>query len=302
MSLPTITEALALAVARGDLAQARTFARQAAAHMATKSRSRSQLILSTLDGPIGHVQVLGQKKFWFPVNEPRRPWVPASAQEALDRWIREVANADKLSLAGERVMPILLNGETRCGKTSSLANVAEQLGLPVMRMSLASARGSHMGETSSLLKKALDEVRETVAPAIWMIDEIDGIAQVRGGDSSAGKDLAHSVACLLTELDNLNPSTLLAATTNTTDLIDLAVLGRFRVVHWPPFKSLTAKDLNDILIAHGAEAKGICKTLPGGDLSLMLHDGAGEVVFRSYSDVVRWCRDRRVDAILSQTA
>jgi hypothetical protein len=301
VSLPTITEALALAVARGDLVQARTFARQAAAHMATKSRSRSQLILSTLDGPVGHVQVLGQKKFWNPVSEPKRPWVPPGAQEGIDRWVREVANADKLTLAGERVMPLLLSGETRCGKTSSIAAVADQLGLPAMRMSLASVRGGFQGETSAFLKKALDEVRETVAPAIWLIDEIDAVAQTRGGDTGSAKDLAHSVGVLLTELDSMPPSTMIAATTNTTDLIDPAVLGRFRVVHWLPFRGLMTQDLKALLCAHGAEAHGVVEPIPGGDFRLMTSEGT-DVMFRSYSDVVRWCRDRRVDAILSQTA
>jgi hypothetical protein len=187
--------------------------------------------------------------------------VPESIRADLEAWWFEVAHADDLARHGERVYPLLLAGETRCGKTSTVCALAKRSGLPVRRLQLGSVVGSFMGETARLMVKAL---RETVfgPRAIWLIDEIDGVAQTRGGDGAPDKERAHAVATLITEIESVSPTSPVVATTNVAGLIDAAVLSRFTVISWPRWDELQPDDSRAFLGSHGAspDALGGCSS------------------------------------------
>ncbi len=216
-------------------------------------------------------------KHWTEVTEPRAPWTPPEVRCQLDAWWSEVQHASELAAAGERVLPLLLVGETRCGKTSSACALAAAAGLSVRRMLLSSAVGQFMGDTGRLIHDALLETFMGPA-ALWLIDELDGVAMPRGGADSAAKERAHGVAVLLAELEQLPPELPLVATSNTADYIDAAVRARFTVVAWPTWAELSVSDRRAFLRSHG-------------------HDGATADT-ASYAEAVQLARAGRVARIL----
>ncbi len=272
-TLPEITEALSKAVVEGDFPFAERLALQAACKMGGERYERIYAARANKKAMT--------YKYWVPVKESRSPWTPPSVTAALEQWLEEAKHAEALKAAGEKVLPLLLAGETRCGKTSTLCAVAQKLGLDVKRMSLAQIRSSHLGESSQHMTEAL---REASTPldmgTLWVMDELDGVAQRRLGDSAAGQELAASVAVLLTEIENLPAWTMLAATSNVTGLIDPAVLARFTVVEFPKWAELTIDDKRTFVESHGTAW------------------GAG--LANSYSDAVQRARQSRVARIIAK--
>ncbi len=281
-TLPAITEALCKAVAKRDYTHARALAFQAAAKMGgARGHGINNYLQHEGDQPMpGFVAVNGGKiKHWNAVHEPREPWIPMAVKVAVEDWLAEVRDADALTEAGERVQPLLLVGETRCGKTSMLCALAARLGLPVMRLSLADVVDSHLGENARRIRDAVEEMK-TCPPAVWLVDEIDAIALKREGGSGAAQERAHAVGSLLTELDTLPARLPLAATSNLVDTIDSAVLGRFTVVEFPTWQKLSDADREAFAASHGARAV------------------AGD----SYAEVVKACRKRRVEAVIAKVS
>lgn len=216
---------------------------------------------------------------WTPVEEPRAPWTPLAVRAELDAWWQEVEGAELLAAAGERVLPLLLVGETRCGKTSSACALAARAGLPVRRMSLASVVGGLMGDTA---RKMHDALLETCLGerALWVIDELDGVAMPRGGDDAAAKERTHAVATLLAELEQLPPGLPLVATSNIAENIDPAVRARFVVVRWPAWSELPAGERDAFACSHGLDVAA------GAELG-------------SYAEAVQRARRARVARIIA---
>lgn len=270
-TLPEIAEALSIAVFRGEFEHARSLAHQAAAkmggergHRVSRAAERSQAM------PVSY-------KHWEPVYEPRTPFVPAAVAEQLAAWRLEVRYQEKLLAEGERVLPLLLAGETRCGKTSLLCSLAAQLNLPVQRLSMTTVVDSHVGDTAKALKKALDEARATPGAALWLIDEIDGITATRAGGDAASQERAFTLAALLTMMESLPPGMLIAATTNALGIIDKAMSARFRVVEYPAWAALSLPQRLGFMGTHG---------------------GAYSNGLGSYAEAVQAARDSRVASLL----
>jgi hypothetical protein len=273
-TLPDLAEAMCKRVAARDIDGCRSLALQMAAKMGEPRGLRIQRAFGAqAAAPVVNL------KHWSAVAEPRSPWTPESVRDGIDRWLDEAKFADALVSAGERVLPLLLSGETRCGKTSSLAAAAIKIGAPVYRVSIASVIGSHVGETAHMVKAALAEATKSAVRAVWLMDEIDAISSKRKGGSAAEDERASGVAALLTEIESLPPGTLLCATTNTVELMDSAVVARFQVVEFPVWGDLAELDRLEFARSHGYAAA--C-------------DGAG-----SYADVVKSARRARVDTILA---
>jgi hypothetical protein len=117
-----------------------------------------------------------------------------------------------------------------------------------------------------------------VGSGLWLIDEIEGATPYRRGGSGGEQERSSAVATILTELDNLPPSVILAATSNTAELIDKAVLGRFRVVEFPSWEALPAGERMAFAKSHGWTSAG----------------GA------SYADVVKAARHERVRDLIGE--
>lgn len=268
--LPEITQALCLAIARSETYRLKGLALQAAAKLGSP---RGDRIRSAFE----HIAEVGLKH-WEQVTEHRPPYIPQAVLGKVAEWLVELDNADELVMAGERVLPLLLVGETRCGKTSLASVIAHQRGHAVYRLNLAQAVDSHLGQTAKCLEKAIAETG--TRPGFWLIDEIDAVAFKRTGGDAAAQERAHSVGSLLTRLDQLPPGLPLIATTNHRNTIDSAVLGRFNVIDWPRWKDLDADERDMFLTAQGGHG------IPTQDVA-------------SYADAVKLARAKRVAAILS---
>lgn len=272
-TLPEIAEAMCKRVAVRDIDGCRSLALQMAAKMGIPRGPRIERAFERWsNAPAGNL------KHWAGVAEPRSPWTPEDVRAGIAVWLEESKFSEALISAGEKVLPLLLSGETRCGKTSSLAGAAITIGVPVYRASLASVIGSHVGETARFIKAAIEEATKSNVRAVWLIDEIDAMAVKRKGDSGADDERASGTATLLTEIESLPPGMLLCATTNTVDRIDHAILSRFQVVEFPAWEDLEESDRLEFASSHG-------------------HAPASETA-KSYADVVLAARRQRVSAIL----
>lgn len=195
---------------------------------------------------------------WRKISPGREPWIPASVAAELARWSEEIAHAEALFAAGERCMPLLLVGETRCGKTSAALSFAHNTGRNLYRLDASAVVESYMGESSKRLKSALDAVM-WMGNAVFVIDEVDAVAPRRGGggEQKADKERDHMVGCLLTWLEELPAHVPLVCTTNRLDAIDSAVASRMTVVEWPGWDDLGDDEREDFLEAHGAPRDAI---------------------------------------------
>jgi hypothetical protein len=272
-----ITESLCMAVARADQAEAKRLSLLAAGKMGAPRGVRVERAFEARRH-MEPVRLATPLRHWESVSEPRVSWAPASVVAGIDRWLIEAKHGEALALAGERVMPLLLSGETGCGKTSMLCSIAVRLGLAVLRMSVPSVLGSHLGETANNIRSAFREMKGS-ATGLWLIDEVDGIAGKRYGDNGADQERATGVNTLLTEMDAIPLGFMLAATTNLTKNMSKAVLRRFTVVGYPAWKSLEAVEQLAFSSSHGHSA-----------------DAPAE----SYADAVKKAREVRVAAILAK--
>jgi SpoVK/Ycf46/Vps4 family AAA+-type ATPase len=218
---------------------------------------------------------------WEAVDGSRYPWARASVADEIREWMEEVDHADVLASAGEKVMPLMLTGETRCGKTSTLAAVALHYKVPAFRMSISSIIGGYMGDTTKALKSSLDEA--AAAPCgLWVLDEVDGIFQQRTDDGQgANKERNAALAVALSTIENLPPHVMLVATTNEPKIVDRAMLARFRRVDFPRWDELSPVERRKFAKSHGCELAGDAE---------------------SYAEVVQRARSARVRQIISAAA
>ena len=221
----------------------------------------------------------GHLKHWAPASDTRYPWARKSVADSIRQWMVEAENADVLRAAGERVMPLLLTGETRCGKTSTMVEVARHYDVPAFRMTMGQVVGKYMGETIRGVKAALDEAASAVT-GLWILDEVDGIFQQRGGGDNSG--CAHewnaAIGQGLAAIEALPPHVMLVATTNEPGIIDRAMLARFQRVDFPPWAELTEGERRAFARSHRHEDAWVAD---------------------SYAGVVQMARSARVKKILS---
>ena len=192
----------------------------------------------------------------------------------------EAEHGDALAAAGERMMPLLLSGETRCGKTSSMCAVAAHFEIPAYRMSIGSIVDSYMGQTTKNLKAAIEEAM--IGPtALWIMDEVDGIFQKReeGGRGGSVQETNRAISVALAMIEQLPPHVMLVGTTNEVHLIDRAMLARFRHVRFPTWEELDESERRQFAKSHK-------------------HEDAWTV--GSYSEVVQDARAVRIKKIIAE--
>lgn len=227
---------------------------------------------------IQHLQGL---KHWTPATDIRRPWAPDCVLAEIQGWLTENEYADALKAAGEKVLPLLLVGETRCGKTSTLIHCARNyFDIPAYRMATGSVMGSHLGEMTRAIVVALQETVDTTS-ALWILDEADGLFAQRssGSGDAAGREMNAAMTQALTVIENLPSHVTLAATTNEIDLMDRAMVARFRVVEFPKWGQLEMDERRAFAKSHGCEDAWQS---------------------RSYSEAVQKARSFRVQKIIAE--
>lgn len=222
---------------------------------------------------------LPESNQWAEVRSARYPWARPSVAAEIRNWMEEVDHADALAAAGEKVMPLMLTGESRCGKTSTMAAIARHYNIPAFRLEVSAIIGGFMGDTCKALKSALDWA--AAAPCgLWVLDEVDGIFQQRTSDGQgANKERNTALAVALSVVENLPPHVMLVATTNSPQLVDRAMMARFIRIDFPPWLDLMADERCRFARSHG---------------------GSDEIARQatSYAEVVRRARDARVRKII----
>jgi transitional endoplasmic reticulum ATPase len=156
-------------------------------------------------------------------------------RKAIQWPLRETELFEKLNI--ESTKGVLLYGPPGTGKTllaKAVANESESNFISVKGPELLSR---FVGESEKGVRDIFKKAREN-APTVIFFDEIDSIANQRGGNMSDGGVSQRVVSQLLTELDGLEKlqDVVVVATTNRPDLIDDALIRPGRLdnhVHVP---------------------------------------------------------------------
>jgi SpoVK/Ycf46/Vps4 family AAA+-type ATPase len=143
--------------------------------------------------------------------------------------IQQVLNEHKLrkKLIENNLEPVktmIFMGPPGVGKTLSAKWVAQELGLPLVVLDLATVMSSQLGRTGNNLKSAIDHA--AAEPCVLLLDEFDSIAKKRNDDSDVG-ELKRLVTVLLQAIDSWPSTSLLIAATNHAELLDPAIWRRF---------------------------------------------------------------------------
>lgn len=212
------------------------------------------------------------KSSWRQMTDGRHPSYPSSVESELTQWMCEASAWELLAENGEKVMPLLLVGEPGCGKTSLVIDIAKSIALPAWTTMGADVVASHMGETGANLRRAFQEVDQS----LFLIDEFEAIAGVRRAEGGVDRELASALTILIDCLDRTPVGSVLVFASNRMDMIDPAILRRVAICQWPAWRELSEEERKTFAASHG---------------------GVG--YFESYADCVRGCRLQRVNRLLS---
>lgn len=126
---------------------------------------------------------------------------------------------------------ILLEGPPGTGKTTFAKAVASELSVPFAEINANALIDSYIGKTGKNIDKLFEEARSLAksngTPVVLFIDEIDYLAQKRGGEN---KTAAEAVPSLIKQMDGFSTSSddvVIIAATNIKETLDTAILSRF---------------------------------------------------------------------------
>jgi len=124
---------------------------------------------------------------------------------------------------------VLLHGPPGCGKTHVAGALAGEVDHAFVEVSPADVTSKYMGEPAQKVEE-LFEIARANAPCVLFIDEIDGIAGDRDGDSNMNSSEQQLVNQLLTELEGIaEEDVVVVGATNLVEDVDGAIRrsGRF---------------------------------------------------------------------------
>lgn len=140
---------------------------------------------------------------------------------------------------------ILLEGPPGTGKTSFAKAVAKEVRQPFALINVAGLVNCYVGETGKNIDKVFAFLREYTQKRNCGItvffDELDEIAKRRGGEDKASET---AVPALLRNLDGVkeNKGFLILANTNHKEMLDRAILDRFRKSIYIPLPDRDARE------------------------------------------------------------
>ncbi|MCM1368177.1 MAG: ATP-binding protein [Roseburia sp.] len=129
---------------------------------------------------------------------------------------------------------ILLEGPPGTGKTTFAKAAASELDVPFADVDANSLVDSYIGKTGKNIDRMFESARvlsrRNGTPVVLFLDEIDYLAQKRGGEN---KTAAEAVPALIKQMDGFSSGSddiVLIAATNIKNTLDPAILSRFRNV------------------------------------------------------------------------
>ncbi|PSV88401.1 AAA family ATPase [Photobacterium iliopiscarium] len=151
------------------------------------------------------------------------------------------------ALLSEGLLPtksLIFQGPPGVGKTMSARWIANELGLPLLVLDLATVMSSFLGKTGSNVRAVLEHAMSF--PCVLLLDEFDAIAKRRDDDHELG-ELKRLVTVLLQTIDEWPASSLLIAATNHGELLDPAIWRRFdmEILFSIPDESMVRKYLEE---------------------------------------------------------
>jgi len=161
-------------------------------------------------------------------DQSPQPVLELAVFEYITRFIQERSQSKQLLQAGfapPRTM--LLRGSPGTGKTMLAHWLANQMGMRLVALDLATSISSYLGKTGSNLRRSLDYARTN--PCVMLLDEFDAIGKRRDDETELG-ELKRIVNVLLKELEEWPMHSVLVAATNHPELLDPAINRRFDMV------------------------------------------------------------------------
>ena len=162
----------------------------------------------------------------------------------------ETMNAVAQKLKGKNITyvnSLLLHGLSGTGKTTFGRYLAHRLDLPFVYMSVIQVMDSYLGKTGQNITRSFEFIN--ARPCVFMIDEIDAIGERRtGGDIGAGAEMRRVVTALFLAMDKLSNDNIVIGATNRPDILDQALVSRFRERH--EVKPLDAEERAGMVIQY----------------------------------------------------
>lgn len=160
-----------------------------------------------------------------PQHELTELVLPPSARTVIDEVVTE--NSSRAALTSHGLRPrqrLLMTGPPGTGKSASAHAIAAELSLPVATASLAAMTSSFLGDTAKNIEAVVRFAEQT--PCVVLFDEFDVLGQERGQTGDHG-EMRRVAATVLQLLEEMQGESLLIATTNHPQHLDVAVWRRF---------------------------------------------------------------------------
>ncbi|WP_419656039.1 putative AAA ATPase chaperone [Desulfosarcina variabilis str. Montpellier] len=178
------------------------------------------------------------------VSEPEISFAEVAGLKSAVAVMKKVVTQIKSAQSGVP-QTVLFQGEPGCGKTHLAQATAHELRWPMIEF--RNIRGSYVGQSERQLELVITIV-EQLQPVVLLFDEIDQLIGQRGagasGDSGTSERLLARMFNWLGSMEHRG-KILFIGTSNRPDLLDAALLDRFRVSI--PFLHPTQSDLVELI-------------------------------------------------------
>lgn len=142
----------------------------------------------------------------------------------------EAAKLDEIEYGKRFPRGILFYGPPGCGKTFTVECVAQELGIPLLKLKVGKAGSEYVNGTSKNYENAFNAAakmsEQNNTPILLFIDEMDGLTHTRDKESSA-EDLKQ-IGTLLNLIETARDrGIVVVGATNKYDIVDEAIKARF---------------------------------------------------------------------------